>query len=138
MVQPPVGSPLDGRSILVVEDEWLLAMELEGLLDGWGGAVLGPFATAGATVRALADGMPRPEAAILDVTLPDGTSASVAETLLAMGVPFIVLTALPAAYLDSAALRAGRYLSKPCRPAVLLGALRDAIADGGTKSEHGR
>jgi hypothetical protein len=56
------GKDLRGRSVLVVEDEMLVAMELESLLEQQGCAVLGP---AKAAVSALA---------LLDREQPDAAS----------------------------------------------------------------
>jgi CheY-like chemotaxis protein len=82
---------ISGRRILVVEDERLLALDLQDILQGWGCEVIGPAAS---TVAALAliEGNP-PEAAILDVHLRGETSEPVADALLAQGRPFLVLTA---------------------------------------------
>lgn len=82
---------ISGRRILVVEDERLLALDLQDILEGWGCKVIGPAASALAAL-ALIEGNP-PEAAILDVHLRGETSEPVADALLAQGRPFLVLTA---------------------------------------------
>jgi DNA-binding NtrC family response regulator len=58
---------LQGWCVLVVEDEMLIAMELESLLERRGCAVLGPAKTMGRAL-ALLD-RERPDAALLDLDL---------------------------------------------------------------------
>ena len=90
----PGSSPLQGRRILVVEDEFLLALDLEQLFDAEGCRVLGPAATVGEALRTLATG-PRADAAVLDVNLGGARSVPVAEALAARGIPFVAATAYP-------------------------------------------
>ena len=49
-----VPPPPDGRLVLVVEDEFLIALDLEQLLRRHGWRVLGPAATVAAALRLLA------------------------------------------------------------------------------------
>jgi DNA-binding response OmpR family regulator len=79
------------KTVLVVEDEFLLAFDLMLLLERAGWDVLGPVATVDQALRLLRGR--RPDVAILDVTLKDGTVAPVAEALRARNVPFIVASA---------------------------------------------
>src|ERR1700759_2232288 len=59
--------PSATKAVLVVEDEFLIAMELEGLLEDEGYKVLGPASTVAAALAILADH--RPDACILDFNL---------------------------------------------------------------------
>lgn len=78
---------LDGRRILVVEDEALVALMIQNLLVDVGATVVGPAAT---VVDALALIEVEPiDGAILDYKLSDGTSLPVADALSARGKPFI-------------------------------------------------
>jgi DNA-binding response OmpR family regulator len=79
------------RTVLVVEDEFLIAMDLTLLLERHGWEVLGPANTVKEALRLL-DGE-RPTVALLDATLKNGTVALVAEALRARNVPFIVASA---------------------------------------------
>jgi CheY-like chemotaxis protein len=81
---------LRGRRIMVVEDEMLVAMELESLLAEQGCAVVGPAPTADRALALLDDGLP--DAAILDVNLNGHTAIPVAAALSARGVPFLLAT----------------------------------------------
>ncbi|NYD91879.1 response regulator [Sphingomonas melonis] len=87
------GDPLAGRHILIVEDEWLLADHLDGIVTDAGGSVIGPFATAQQALDALDHGRPRPDAATLNVVLMDHMSFDVADRLGAIGVPYSFLSA---------------------------------------------
>ena len=55
--------------VLVVEDEFLIALELERVLGRQGWRVLGPAPTVGAALRLLDGGGARPDAAVLDELL---------------------------------------------------------------------
>ena len=78
-------------SILVVEDEWMLADELRRDLEAAGAAVLGPVASADEALRML-DGEALPDAAVLDVNLGGGMVFPVATALQGRGVPFAFAT----------------------------------------------
>jgi DNA-binding NarL/FixJ family response regulator len=75
---------------MIVEDEMLVAMELESLLAEQGCAVVGPAPTADRALALLDEGLP--DAAILDVNLNGHTAVPVASALSARGVPFLLAT----------------------------------------------
>jgi two-component SAPR family response regulator len=85
-----VSEVLQGRRVMVVEDEMLVAMELEILLVEQGCAVVGPAPTADRALALLDEGLP--DAAILDVNLNGHTAVPVAAALSAQGVPFLLAT----------------------------------------------
>ena len=77
---------LEGRRILVVEDEFLLALEVEAALTSFGCFVAGPFAKLGkALVAARAT---RLDGAVLDINLNGEMVYPLAEFLDMAGVPF--------------------------------------------------
>lgn len=81
--------------VLVVEDEFLIAMELSAALQAGGFQVLGPVPTVKAALGLLQT--ERPDAAVLDVSLRGERITPVAKVLIAMEVPFVLATAyLPA------------------------------------------
>src|SRR5687768_10546420 len=82
---------LFGRSILVVEDEALVAWDLESTLHAAGLNVLGPVASVKAALDLLRKS--RPDAAILDVNLHGELVTPVARQLRTMNVPFVLSTA---------------------------------------------
>ena len=79
---------LRGRRVMIVEDEMLVAMELEALLAEEGCAVVGPAPTTARALALLDEELP--DAAILDVNLDGQTAAPVAAALNAQGVPFVL------------------------------------------------
>jgi DNA-binding response OmpR family regulator len=92
------------RQILIVEDEVLIAMELESKLQQAGFRVLGPFFKVRDALLAIAS--QPPDLAILDINMHDEKSVAVAEVLLAARVPFVTLTGyseqeVPAIYRSS-------------------------------------
>ena len=103
---------LQGARVLVMEDEFLIAMALESLLADHGCVVVGPFATVDAGLAEAESG--ELDAALLDVNLRDGLVSPVAARLLARGVPIILHTSHdnPATLPD--ALRGLPRLAKPC------------------------
>ena len=100
-----------GARILVAEDEFIIAGELELYLRDLGCVVLGPTNSIAATL-ALLEGA-RPDAAVLDVRLPDGFVTPVAELLASAGVPFLLVTGCMDLDLDVPALRDALCLDKP-------------------------
>ncbi|WP_395945598.1 response regulator [Brevundimonas sp.] len=83
--------PLNGRRVLVVEDESLVAMLLETILEDMGCTPVGPVANIDdgeAMARDTAD----LDAALLDVNVAGRQVFPVAEALRARGVPFVFST----------------------------------------------
>jgi CheY-like chemotaxis protein len=98
-------SPLNGRRILVVEDEYMIAADLSLSLEELGAVVVGPAGSV-ADALALAAGEPELDAAVLDVNLGSEKAFPVADALLARGVPFVFATGyddwiIPAGYQDA-------------------------------------
>ena len=83
---------LAGRRIVLVEDELLVAMELEEALRDLGCEVLGPAATVDEAVRLAQAETGRIDAAILDVNLAGRPSFPVADLLTGQGVPVVFAT----------------------------------------------
>ena len=82
---------LEGRRILVVEDQALIALDLQTTLEDRGATVLGPFARLGAALRAASDRSVI-DAAILDVELGVEDTLPLADRLAERGVPFVFHT----------------------------------------------
>ena len=113
------GEVLRGRQVMIVEDEMLLAMELETLLMDLGCGVIGPVPSV-ARALALLD-QQRPDAAILDVNLNGQTALPVAAALNAQHVPFMLATG----YTDAlqGELQAAPRVGKPLNHTELMHAL---------------
>jgi len=121
--EPPAG----GFLVLVVEDEVLLALDLELTLKRHGWRVLGPAATVAAALRLLGEGEP-PAVALLDVNLRGELVTPVAEALRARGVPFVLVSAYDRLDLVAPALAGAPNVGKPFDEGHLLAALTQAIA----------
>lgn len=114
------GAGFNGLRVLLVEDEFLVALEVEDALRDLGCNVLGPFAklskATDATRGAELDG------AILDINLNGEMVYPLAEFLASKNVPFVFLTGYTAADIPEK-YRACRRLQKPLDVKTLQGAL---------------
>ena len=119
------GADLSGRRILVVEDEFLLAMELETLLQRRGCTVLGPVPSVGQAL-AMLDGAP-PDVALLDINLKGERATPVAAALIDLGVPFVLITGYSRLQLSEPELRHAPRLDKPVNGRDLNCALAKAL-----------
>ncbi len=81
---------LKGRTILIVEDEPLVAFDLADLVEDQGGVVAGPVPTV-AEGLSLADSSAA-SAAILDANLEDCDVTQLALALIEKGTPFVIYT----------------------------------------------
>ena len=111
-------------SVLVVEDDAIIALGLEAMLNGAGYRVVGP---ASSVAEALPFANEELDAAILDVNLAQDLVYPVAEALAAADVPFVLVTgqsmhSLPEQY------RSRPIVNKPYGPLHLLDVLGCAIA----------
>lgn len=110
-----------------MEDEFLIAMELDSALRSAGYEVLGPVASVSAALTLLRTA--RPDVAVLDVNLAGEWITPVAEVLRAMSVPFILASGYGAADLQAEpVLRDAINVGKPSRSAHLLKELRALLA----------
>jgi CheY-like chemotaxis protein len=90
----PAGQPggLRGRRLLVVEDEYMIAIELVRALEDLGAEVVGPAGSVEDAFSLLEDAGAPLDAAVLDINLRDERVYPVAEALAARGVPFVFAT----------------------------------------------
>ncbi len=79
------------RTVLIIEDEFLIALDHQAILEAHGWRVLGPVPTVEAALSLLA--RERPDVALLDINLRGIPSTPVAEALVAAGVPFATASA---------------------------------------------
>jgi CheY-like chemotaxis protein len=84
-------SPLRDRRILVVEDEYFLAMELERDLRAAGARVIGPAPSVGQALALIAS-EPDIDVAVLDVNLRGEVVYPAADALIARRIPFLFAT----------------------------------------------
>jgi DNA-binding response OmpR family regulator len=114
--------------VLLVEDEFLIALDLEWLLERHGWLVLGPAASVAAALRLLERGEEPPDAALLDVNLRGELVTPVAERLRALGIPFVLASAYERVDLGVPALAGVVNVGKPTDARRLLAALARAVA----------
>ncbi|MBN9315247.1 MAG: response regulator [Devosia sp.] len=114
---------LSGKRILVVEDEFLVALEAASMLAEVGATVVGPaYHPAPALQFAKTEAL---DAAVLDINLGTGTSESIADTLKSRGIPFIFATGYgQLAGVDPDAV----VIDKPYSQAQIVAALRHVLA----------
>jgi DNA-binding response OmpR family regulator len=124
----PKSQILPGLRVLVVEDDLLIAMDLEATLEDFGCTVVGPCERLDKALQAAERDV---DAAIVDMNLRGEHSFPVIERLRARRVPTIVCSG----YVDLPDIQerlAGiPMLPKPCSPTRLLGMLEDLIERNG-------
>jgi CheY-like chemotaxis protein len=87
--QPGSGA-LDGRRVLIVEDEAIVAFSIECEVEDAGGEIVGPAHTLGEAQRLLDEPI---DVAILDINLNGETVWPVARALRDRGVPYVLASA---------------------------------------------
>ena len=115
---------LDGATVLVVEDEFLILLDLEHVLTSAGATIT----TASSLAEAMAAAGQRFDVAILDVRLPDGDVYPVARMLMESDVPIVFHSGH--AHNDNIAgdFPSAVALEKPAREQVLIAAVEGQIA----------
>ena len=119
------GEDLAGLRVLIVEDEFLLAMELETLVEGGGCTAVGPASSVGQAL-ALIDGE-EPDVALLDVNLKGERATPVAAALQQRGVPYVLITGYSDAQLSEPELRRAPRVDKPVSSRALTRAVKRAL-----------
>lgn len=112
--------------ILIVEDEALIALELEQTVLDLGYEVIGPAASNDEALQLVASH--RPDAALLDMNLGRETSERSAMELFRLGVPFLYCTGYADAGDHAANAKAAGVLRKPLDMKVLTDALNRVLA----------
>ena len=116
-----LGGILDGLALLVVEDEFLIALDAQRILEEAGaGTVL--LANSIAAVRKLLIDGPRIDAAVLDLKLGEEDASPLMEEFAHRKIPFLVTTGL-----DPASSQELRILAKPYRDAEFIDAILELV-----------
>ncbi|WP_214474952.1 response regulator [Mesorhizobium sp. dw_380] len=115
---------MDKPLVLVVDDEALIAFEMEAALSG-AGFTVALASSCSEAARFLADHTPA--ASVLDVRLSDGESVEATKTLAGRGVPFVVYSGLGVEDSDEA-FSLGVTVMKPAEPQEVVRLLRELIA----------
>lgn len=111
---------LASRRVMVVEDEYYIAIDAARVLVASGADVIGPYPRTEDALTALARG--RPDCAVLDINLGRGSEFALAERLRQQRIPFLFFTGydgdvIPARFADVTRLE------KPVNPAHLVRAV---------------
>ena len=117
---------LQGRTILVVEDDYIAALDLKQMIEERGGTVVGPAGRL-APARTLAQSEAF-DAAILDVKLDGELTLALADDLIAQGVLVVLSTGYETAMLPDRFAKTPR-LSKPFSDSSLDGLARRIFGD---------
>ena len=112
---------LRGRSILVVEDEMLIGMDIRTALEHAGAYVTATTTARHALILVEHDGL---AAAIMDHALADGDSTELCARLTARGIPYVSYSGFDA--VKGASLDAP-HVSKPATMDVLLSAVEGLL-----------
>lgn len=112
--------------VLVVEDDFIVAFDMQTLLEERGAQVIGPASSVAEADALLAQ--QTPHVALLDVNLNGELVFAIAEQLRQRGIPFAFATA----YADDDrifpdAVKAAPRLAKPVLPALLVNQLRRLV-----------
>lgn len=113
-------APLHGARILVVEDDFLVRLEIETVLGQAGARVRACGTVADALAYVDAEAL---DAAVLDVRLGRETVAPVAHKLTDLGTPFVLYTGQVASDISTSQWPQAPIVAKPASPTVLLNAV---------------
>jgi DNA-binding response OmpR family regulator len=131
---------LDGLSVLVLEDEYILADDAARVLQRAGAKVMGPFGNALEGLTAVE--RRKPDCALLDLNLGTGPDFGPARALKAYGVPVVFLSGYDASVIPFD-FRQAQFLQKPINMAMIVDVVASicgrvgggiAFADGATRS----
>jgi CheY-like chemotaxis protein len=122
------GSLPEGCRILIVEDEFLIALFLQETLEDEGCRIVGPASRVSEAVLLVRQG--GIDAAVLDAGLDGEPVTAVADALEAGNVPFVFHSGYGPEHLPPSH-RHRPLLRKPCNPSDVVAALSEAIGKGG-------
>jgi CheY-like chemotaxis protein len=123
----PQPQPQERPKVLVVEDEYIIALDLCETVQDLGYDLEGPFAANQDAFEAL-DGEGLPDCAILDVYTADGEVYPLADRLSAAGVPIVFHSGHVSPAEVKARYPGAQACAKPCPPDRLIDALQEAVA----------
>jgi DNA-directed RNA polymerase specialized sigma24 family protein len=113
--------------VLVIEDEPMIAMDLEGIVEGLGHRVMGVARTHAEAVKAIAK--EKPGLVLADIQLADGSSGldAVNEMLGSFQVPVIFITAYPDRLLTGERPEPAFLITKPYQPDTVKAIVSQAL-----------
>jgi DNA-binding response OmpR family regulator len=114
-------APLTGRSILIVEDEPLIVMDITQAFEATGAALTTTNTLRHAMILVEPDGL---WGAILDHSLGDGNSSLLCARLKERGVPYIIYSGYPTV---EGACQGAPHVGKPAAPGELVAIMENLI-----------
>src|SRR4051812_10482658 len=122
----PGPDALRGRRLLVVEDEYLIAVSLARSLEGRGAEVVGPAGSVRGALAPVGAGGAQLDGGVLEITVRDERGSPVAAAFAARALPFVFLTGYDAQLIPDAYAGAPR-CEKPASSALLARILSKAL-----------
>jgi CheY-like chemotaxis protein len=119
-------SPISAKRVLVVEDEYLVAMDMSAYLEAAGAYVVGLASNVNAALEVLE--RTELDCAILDVNLRGEMAYPIADALAARGIPFVFTTGYDARALP-ARFAGVKRCEKPTTPEAISRALFGASCE---------
>lgn len=121
--------PIAGTRCLVMDDEFLIALDVQQTLEAAGAQSVDCVAGIDGALARIADGTPI-DFAILDLKVGHAAAPNlaVAEALAARGIPFLFLTGMVDGRTHIAQFAQASLLEKPYDTATLLAAIRRILA----------
>lgn len=125
---PMSDSLLSGKRYLVLDDEFLIALDIQQILELAGAKHVASVATASEAIE-LVRREPKFDLAVLDLKLsgPDDNSVGVASLLAKKGTPFVFLTGMRVDNVHARQFPQAPVIEKPYDAQVLLDAVRRAL-----------
>ncbi|UYQ73889.1 response regulator [Pelagibacterium flavum] len=117
---------LCGKAIMVVEDEYLIALNIEMAIVDLGANVVGPFSQIDDALAALQGSTNLPDAAILDINVRGQHVFPVADRLHERSIPFVFATGYDNWTIPNHLAHVQRF-EKPTDPVRLIHALADQL-----------
>jgi len=124
-----VQSPIGGKRCLVLDDEFLIALDIQQILERAGALHVACVATAAEAIKLLGDN-PKFDIAILDVKLngSNENSLGVASLLTALDTPFVFLTGMRVNDMHAKRFPQAPVIEKPYEASALLAAVGRALS----------
>jgi DNA-binding NtrC family response regulator len=118
---------LGGARVLIVEDNFLIAADLDLMVEDAGGQTAALLGSAEQALHFLAQ--EAVDAVILEVKLRDGDADPLVHALTRRGIPFVIYTGAPPASDAQWRRLDAKTIEKPALPHVLVDALESALKE---------
>lgn len=110
--------------VLILDDQQLIAFEMAKLLEENGFKVIGPFANVTSALACIED--QKPDAAILDINMGDGTTSEfLADEMMAKNLPFVFVTGYGSVDVIPQRFESIVKMHKPVRPEIFISMVKD-------------